>query len=162
MPKAAKGKSSASSGTRKKNALKAAKKNPEDPSSSTSSSSKPKAANQPSQRGEKKSKKERKEALAKAKKKSYVPPPKAPQPPPDPLDSMGLAATLQPDLVVLLRKLGKKDVVTRERALEGLKNWLEGRSSTDGERKMVEDWELEMRRNDALVMLPSWVSRGER
>ena len=69
------------------------------------------------------SKKERKQL---AKKKAYVPPPKPPKPPPFPLDSMGLASLLPADLVVLLRKALKRDIVTRVRTMESLLAWIQG------------------------------------
>lgn len=51
--------------------------------------------------------------------KQYIPPPKPPAPPIlDPLDGQGLARTLPADLVVVLRRLGKKDAVTRRKGLE--------------------------------------------
>jgi hypothetical protein len=105
--------SSASAGTRKKNARKAAK-GAEDPEEGA-------APKQKTQQGKnKKLSKAQKRALPKAKR--YVPPPKPPAPPiPNPLDSQGLANQLPAELVVSLRGLGKKDDVTRRKALEELK-----------------------------------------
>lgn len=45
---------------------------------------------------------------------------------------MGLSASLPGGLVVVLRKLGKKDEVTRRRALEDLVSWL-SRVKKEGE-----------------------------
>ena len=50
--------------------------------------------------------------------KVYIPPSKPLPIQPDPLDTMGLARILPPDLVVVLRKFGKRDGVTKKRALE--------------------------------------------
>lgn len=161
MPPAKKGgKSSASSATRKKQAAKAAKKAGQDPAAAVASaeqaqgsSSNGQQPQQSAQRGQKKDKKLSKKEQ-KSKKKVYIPPPKPPQAPPDPLDTLGLASLLPPGLVVLLRKAAKKDVITRQRALEGLLSWCNGQDEDGESRHMSED-----ERNSALVMmLPSWVS----
>ncbi|PWN53474.1 hypothetical protein IE53DRAFT_165426 [Violaceomyces palustris] len=151
MPKGARGKSSASSATRKKQAAKAAKKNSQedDPSQSPSAPAPAKP-----QRGQKKDKS--KDARGKAKwkqpkKKQFIPPPKPPQPLPDPLDSLGLASLLPADLVLLLRKASKKDVITRCRALEGLLTWVQVALSPKT------DFADRERDAEALVMmLPCW------
>ncbi|KZT28004.1 hypothetical protein NEOLEDRAFT_1059411 [Neolentinus lepideus HHB14362 ss-1] len=58
-------------------------------------------------------------------KKVYIPPYKPP-PQPDPLETLGLANRLPPDLLVVLRSLKKKDVVTKAKALEELQSaWIE-------------------------------------
>ncbi|WFC97190.1 hypothetical protein MBRA1_003856 [Malassezia brasiliensis] len=137
MGKGTRGKSSATAATRKKQAAKAAAKHgaPE-PAAPTPKS------------GKKLSKKERQQL----KKKSYVPPPKPPQPPPYPLDSMGLANLLPADLVVLLRKALKKDIVTRVRTLESMLAWMQGAPSDDAE--PLDD---EERSSAMVLMLPCWV-----
>ncbi|KAE8204435.1 hypothetical protein A4X06_0g1527 [Tilletia controversa] len=141
------GKSSASSATRKKQAAKAAKKTGGDhgPSSQPSASAKTGGNNQ---RGQKKDKKA-------PKKKVFIPPPKPPQPAPDPLDALGLAALLPPDLVVHLRKASKKDVLTRQRALESLQAWIRGQDT--GEEAGASALSEEERISALTVMLPSWV-----
>ncbi|EIW76996.1 hypothetical protein CONPUDRAFT_157270 [Coniophora puteana RWD-64-598 SS2] len=110
-------KSSASSGTRKKVARKqATKSQPAD------------AHPPPAQPKEKKPKGKQAKALAKAepKKKVYVPPPKPVKPQPDPLDAHGIAHQLPPELVVVLRALGKKDPVTKAKALDELNaRWID-------------------------------------
>ncbi len=128
------GKSSASSATRKKQAAKAAAKKaggdaegggPADglpPPPGAPGGPPPKGKGPGPQRGQKKDKKKNKKE---PKKKVFIPPPKPPQGLPDPLDTLGLASQLPGDLVVLLRKAGKKDVVTRQRALEGLQSWIQ-------------------------------------
>jgi len=131
MPKPQK--SSASSGTRKKNARKAASAAPP-----------PEVAVIPKQKKQKGQKKE-------PRKKVYIPPSKPAPPQPDPLDTLGLAHQLQPELVIVLRSLGKKDPVTKARALEELQSkwideYLKGNESVEC---------------DALItMLPVWVRRS--
>lgn len=69
---------------------------------------------------------------------------------------MGLASLLPADLVVLLRKALKKDIVTRVRTLESLLAWIQGASSSNDD-MAAPPISLE-ERNDALVlMLPCWV-----
>ena len=118
--------SSASSGTRKKNAAKKAGKNKQqgggegdDPNEGSSSST-----SHPS--GPHLSKKDKNsQKIKRGQPKPYTPPPKPPAPAvPDPLDALGLGTTLPAELVVVLRKLGKKDEVTRRRALEDFAGWL--------------------------------------
>lgn len=144
MPKNTK--SSASSGTRKKQAAKAAKK-----SGTETSSQQQKPANGALQRGQKKVKGKKGEP----KKKVYIPPVKPKQDVIDPLDSMGLASLLPSDLVVLLRKASKKDVITRTRALEGLLEWIN--APTHGESVQSEEEVLADRNSALIIALPSWV-----
>ncbi|KAL9939348.1 hypothetical protein V8E36_002161 [Tilletia maclaganii] len=138
------GKSSASSATRKKQAAKAAKKSGQEQP----------PAQQPKQRGQKKDKKA-------PKKKVFIPPPKPPQPAPDPLDALGVAALLPPDLVVHLRKASKKDVLTRQRALEGLQAWIRGTTTAgdtgDDASAAGATLDEEERISALVTMLPSWV-----
>jgi hypothetical protein len=141
------GKSSASSGTKKKHAKKAHQDGEEEGSAPPQQHKK--------QRGQKLSKAQKK-ALPKV--KQYIPPPKPPAPPiPDPLDGQGLARTLPAELVVVLRRLGKKDDVTRRKGMEELRdgwvNIITGRSS-GGE----DDVEKEMMETSLLEAIPVWVS----
>lgn len=148
--------SSASSGTRKKNAAKKAGKNKaqggegDDPEGEgpSSSSSRPHLS--------KKDKNAQK--IKRGQPKPYTPPPKPPAPAvPDPLDALGLGTTLPAELVVVLRKLGKKDEVTRRRALEDFAGWLikvqkrrsrdlrrEAAEGAEGEREKEEGKEVEL------------------
>ncbi|UZJ54711.1 hypothetical protein CBS101457_004031 [Exobasidium rhododendri] len=136
MPKSTK--SSASSATRKKKAQKAAKKG----GNADGAANGAPASVPPAQRGQKKVKGKGKEP----KKKIFIPPTKPKQDVIDPLDSLGLANMLPSDLVVLLRKAGKKDVVTRSRALEGLLEWIQAKGD-----------EQEEDRESALVLaIPCW------
>ncbi|KIS72195.1 ubiquitin-protein ligase RKR1 [Mycosarcoma maydis] len=170
---APKGKSSASSATRKKQANKAAKKVAYERDEDGNllhpelAEALEKQKQHGLQRGQKKDKSNKdgkggKKSKAE-KKKQYVPPPKPPQPLPDPLDSMGLASLLPADLVVLLRKASKKDVITRCRALEGLLTWVEdalGKSTSSAASEPNVDTSslsLEQKRDALVMMLPSWV-----
>jgi hypothetical protein len=130
MPKASK--SSASSGTRKKHARKAAGDVPEVTQQATNS---------------KPTKKQIKKGIAPPPKKSYIPPSKL-KPAPIDVDPLGsLGQLLPPDLLLVLRKLGKKDAVTKARALEELEAWIR-RTTTDKDEALGE----------ALInMLPVWV-----
>lgn len=147
MPKAKNTKSSASAATRKKQAQKAAKRaggaaDGEAGSATALSSGATAPAKQPVQRGQKKDKKSKKNE---PKKKVYIPPTKPQQAVQDPLDSLGLATLLPSDLVVLLRKASKKDVVTRTRALEGLADWIKDAALSQEERDSA-----------LIIALPSW------
>ena len=146
MPKGQK--SSATSGTRKKNARKAAQGSP--PVVHVPRQSKPK--------GGKDSKLSKREAREQ-RKKVYIPPSKPAPPVLDPLDTTGLAHVLPPELVVILRALGKKDAVTRGKAMEELTKWVEDASKEqaardrDHDRHEEEDGKVDM----VVKMLPVWV-----
>ncbi|TFY74718.1 hypothetical protein EWM64_g9295, partial [Hericium alpestre] len=103
----AKSKSSASSGTRKKHARKAGNGQPEP----IPKEKKPKGKD----KGKKKE----------PRKKVYIPPTKPAPVQQDPLDSLGLAHQLPPELLVVLRRFNKKDAVTKTKALEELQaHWV--------------------------------------
>ncbi len=82
--------------------------------------------------------------------KVYVPPTKPTAVKPDPLDSQGIAKKLPPELVIVLRRLGKKDAVTKRKALEDLHaDWVLKASAAEA------DYSL----NNALTTVPPvWVS----
>ncbi|KAG8943606.1 listerin E3 ubiquitin protein ligase 1 [Tulasnella sp. 424] len=112
MPKS--GKSSASSGTRKKHAKRAAAKGQDD--------DEPLDQLPPEPKGKKGKKADKKAPRPKV----YIPPVKPAAPRRDPLDTHGLASQLPADLVVVLRLLGKKDAVTKGKALDELQaGWIE-------------------------------------
>lgn len=119
----AKGKSSATSATRKKHAKKAA--GPEDPAIFAG----PLPKKQKGKKGEK----------AAPKIKQYIPPTRPTPVQPDPLDSLGLAHVLDQELVVTLRRLGKKDAITRGKAVEELRTWVD-RDETDNSVNMIPVW----------------------
>ncbi|ODO06737.1 hypothetical protein I350_04096 [Cryptococcus amylolentus CBS 6273] len=143
-------KSSASAGTRKKNAAKKARKNGEDPEDMP-----PPPPNTRKQRGEKKLSKAQRKALPKV--KQYIPPPKPPAPPiPDPLDGQGLARTLPAELVVVLRRLGKKDDVTRRKGLEEFRDdWVRDVTAAKGSEE--EEVDREVKEIAILSAIPVWL-----
>ncbi|KDQ10449.1 hypothetical protein BOTBODRAFT_36142 [Botryobasidium botryosum FD-172 SS1] len=119
--------SSASSATRKKHARKAAGEQP--------------AAGSP-QDGPKKQKGKGK-SKEPPKPKVYIAPRKPAPIHPDPIDSFGLASMLNPDLLVSLRKLGKKDAMTRGKGLEEVRIWVQEAvrdGNLDGVVDMVPVW----------------------
>lgn len=70
----------------------------------------------------------------------------------DPLDSLGLAKVIPPDLLVVLRRLSKKDAVTKRKAIEELRDdWvdyiLRGEDAKEGG----------LRESALVVVLPVWV-----
>ncbi|KAF7975675.1 hypothetical protein HWV62_8773 [Athelia sp. TMB] len=129
MPKQ---KSSATSSTRKKHARKAAGPISDPPPT--------KGKPGPGKDGKKTKKGDKK---GEPRVKAYIPPVK-PQPiAPDPLDSLGLAYALPAELVVILRRLGKKDTVTKRRALEELQSYVDAVLAADDEyavREMLPVW----------------------
>ncbi|CDO70174.1 hypothetical protein BN946_scf184774.g2 [Trametes cinnabarina] len=115
-----KGKSSASSATRKKHARKAAAAHggvDHEPQEK-----KPRGK-------DKKEKKDKKEP----RKKVYIPPVKPAPIRPDPLNTLGLAQKLPPELLVVLRLLSKKDATTKRRALEELQSGWVSKAQRGGE-----------------------------
>ena len=154
----AKGKSSASSNTRKKHAAKKSG-NPD----GDAAGQPVKGQQQPKQRGQKESKLSKAQRKALPKIKQYIPPPKAPAPPiPDPLDSQGLGRTLPPELVVVLRRLGKKDEVTRRKGVEELREgWVDPvlRAQKTASTDEAELLELELKEEALTAALPVWVGQ---
>lgn len=120
----AKGKSSATSATRKKHAKKAAA-GQDDPAIIAG----PVPKKQKGKKGEK----------AAPKIKQYIPPTRPTPVQPDPLDSLGLAHVLDQELVVTLRRLGKKDAITRGKAIEELRTWVD-RDETENSVTMIPVW----------------------
>lgn len=128
----AKGKSSASSGTRKKHARRAAGAGPPG-ESPLPNEKKPKK-----EKGSKRSKEPRK--------KVYIPPVKPVPAQLDPLDTLGIAQRIPAELLVVLRKLAKKDSVTKRRALEDFHaDWVEKSRRDETMLAVLED------------VLPVWV-----
>ena len=128
--------SSASSATRKKHAKKAAVAAGEV------------VENPPVPKQKKPRGKEKAKLKAEPRKKVYVPPvrPRAIQP--DPLDTLGIAYSISSELLVVLRKLGKKDAVTRIRALEELQSDWILRADQTGDSQLLEE---------IITILPVWV-----
>lgn len=141
MPKS--GKSSASSGTRKKHAKRAAVKGQDD--------GEPLEQLPPEPKGKKGKKADKKAPRPKV----YIPPVKPAAPRRDPLDTHGLASQLPADLVVVLRMLGKKDAVTKGKALDELQaGWIERAK----QEVTVEDETTQSLLAALEGMLPVWVS----
>ena len=130
-------KSSASSATRKKHAKKAA-------TAAGEVVENPLVPKQKKPRG-----KEKARLKAEPKKRVYIPPVRPHAIQPDPLETLGIAYSISSELLVVLRKLGKKDLVTKIRALEELQS----------------DWILKAKETNNLqlfqeiaTVLPVWVS----
>lgn len=129
----AKGKSSATSGTRKKHARKAAVA-----SGTLDEAQLPKEKKPKKEKGSKRGKEPRK--------KVYIAPVKPVPIQPDPLDTLGIAQRIPAELLVVLRKLAKKDSVTKRRALEDLlADWVEKSKHDESMQAVIED------------VLPVWV-----
>ena len=128
--------SSASSATRKKHAKKAA-------TAAGEVVENPSVPKQKKPRG-----KEKARLKAEPRKKVYIPPvrPRAIQP--DPLDTLEIAYSISSELLVVLRKLGKKDLVTKIRALEELQSsWVLNAKETNDSHLLEE----------IVTVLPVWV-----
>ena len=129
----AKGQSSASSATRKKHARKSGKDTPA-----------PELLPR-----EKKLKGKDKGKNKEPKKKVYIAPAKPAPVQQDPLDTLGLAHQLPPELLVVLRKFSKKDAVTKTKALEELQaGWID---------KAKKEEEGSYTSEILVLMLPVWV-----
>ncbi|EJD05481.1 uncharacterized protein FOMMEDRAFT_103536 [Fomitiporia mediterranea MF3/22] len=71
--------------------------------------------------------------------KVFIPPSKPAPIRPDPLDSLGIAKRLPPDILIVLRRLGKKDSITKRKALEELQSgWLDKISKGDDDSGTIE------------------------
>lgn len=149
MPKP--NKSSATSNTRKKQASKKAGVN--------EGNAKGKQQNEkdPSMKGLTKA---QRKALKENRPKVYIPPPRPPVPArPDPLDAQGLARTLPAELVVVLRRLGKKDAVTRRKGIDDLKDiWVDVVVNLHAQGADDPTGELAVKEDALTEALPVWVS----
>ncbi|THH03871.1 hypothetical protein EW145_g5943 [Phellinidium pouzarii] len=82
--------------------------------------------------------------------KIFIPPSKPAPVRPDPLESMGLANQLSPEMLVVLKRLGKKDSVTKRKALEDLQTgWID--------RMLKEDKDAESIEATLITSLPVWL-----
>ena len=132
MPKG--GKSSATSATRKKHARRAADEVP-----LPLPQKKPKA-----KKGEK----------APPKVKQYIPPSRPAPAQIDPLDSLGIASQLDKDLVVSLRHLGKKDPITKAKAIDDVNAWI-SRDDVSGSLGIIPVWVcLNIGRHLSISLIP--------
>jgi E3 ubiquitin-protein ligase listerin len=133
-------KSSATSATRKKHARKAAAHD-EDESGTIESQNKGGKGNAKGGKGKGKKKEPRV--------KMYIPPVKHTALLRDPVDELGLAAVLDPEMLVLFRRLAKRDAVTKRRALEDLCATLANLGSSSADEQEIASW---------ASVLPVWVS----
>lgn len=141
--------SSASSATRKKHARKAQGHKGEDDSTGTTPQSSTSKGNQPKGTGVSGKGKGKKKAEPRV--KMYIPPVKPAALQKDPVDKLSLAGVLDPELLVVLRKLAKRDGITKRRALEELVGWI-GRCESEAAE------EREAALDGLQVALPAWVS----
>ncbi|GAA5872634.1 hypothetical protein JCM3774_001869 [Rhodotorula dairenensis] len=166
-----KGKSSASSATRKKQAAKAAKKAARDAGGDDvdveqaaldAADASVAGSAQPKQRGQKPAKKVKKDRFA-PKVKKYVPPPPPPKGQPDPVDVFLVGRGKQPDpqLVVVLRRLVKKDEATLLKGCEALEEWVRETLRQEDDRD-GEDWERELRQEGVVDCMDVWASHFPR
>jgi len=145
------GKSSASSATRIKHQKKAASSLGIDLAATASA----KTQSGP-HKSKEKTAREKNEGKKEPKAKACVLPVKPARAQPDPLEIGGLASRLPPELVVVLRNVGKKAQITKIKALEDMKNnWVEkilrGKTGTDSG--------VDANVLSSLVeMVPAWVS----
>jgi E3 ubiquitin-protein ligase listerin len=156
-----KGKSSASSATRKKHARKAA---------AAAGGGGGAAHDEPPQHPKDKQAKTKEKGSKKSgkkdppRKKVYIPPAKPVPARLDPLDTLGIAHIIPVDLLVVLRRLAKKDTVTKRRALEDLlADWVE-RARLEADKETLLEQESEehqplWRLHAILDALPVWVSQ---
>ena len=127
------GKSSASSGTRKKHVRKAAKDVQH---------------LEPVQKEKKPKGKDNRKNLE-PRKKVYIPPVKPVPIQQDPVDTLGLAQQLPADLLVVLRRFSKKDTITKTKALEELQvGWVDKAQKEDDGSLLIEILG---------IILPVWV-----
>jgi E3 ubiquitin-protein ligase listerin len=141
--------SSASSATRKKHAKKAAGETSQD--ATTTSANQTQAGRIKGAGGKGPKGKGKKNAEPRV--KMYIPPVKPQALQRDPVDVLRLATSLPPDLLVVFRKLTKKDAVTRRRALEELlSGWFEKVNAVDGD-----DEERKAALAALEIALPAWV-----
>ncbi|GAA6012470.1 hypothetical protein JCM10207_007100 [Rhodosporidiobolus poonsookiae] len=154
----AKAKSSASSATRKKHAAKAAKKagGGDDDEVPQPPQGQGKGGQQSLQRGQKKGKKDKKDRFA-PKVKVYVPPPPPPKGQPDPVDLylLGQGKHTDPELVVVLRRLMKKDEATLAKGVEGFEQWITETIRRYWD-KEGEEWERELREESVVDCMAVW------
>ncbi|KAM0792628.1 hypothetical protein ACM66B_005288 [Microbotryomycetes sp. NB124-2] len=166
----AKGKSSASSATRKKHERKAQKQhgNGDDDDAADDAHSSRKAGQQQKQPG---SKKKEKRSRFEPKVKRYVPPPPPPKGKPDPVDVyLHGGAAVDPELVVILRRLHKKDEATLVKGVEGFEGWIRDVISAElsvqdrakNGQEQEDDWKVETRVEQVVEAMQVWATHFPR
>ena len=84
--------------------------------------------------------------------KMFIPPSKPAPVQPDPIDRLGLTGQLPPELLMVLRRLAKKDAITKRKAIEDLEcGWVAKALKGDEDSEVAEAY--------LLIALPVWVSR---
>lgn len=168
----AKSKSSASSATRKKHASKSSKGDEETQST-------PNQPNNGQQQRGQKNKQTKKTSRFEPKIKSYIPPPPPPRGLIDPVDlyllstnsgggSGGKGKKIDSELIVILRKLNKRDESTLLKGLDGFEIWfkevleleLSLISENDGEEEEDKDeelWKLNLKKEELIESMNVWV-----
>lgn len=106
--------------------------------------------------------KAQRKALKENRPRVFVPPPRPPVPArPDPLDAQGLARTLPAELVVILRRLGKKDAITRRKGIDELKElWVDLVATAQKSDGQDTDDEISWKEDALTEALPVWVCMG--
>lgn len=106
--------------------------------------------------------KAQRKALKENRPRVFVPPPRPPVPArPDPLDAQGLARTLPAELVVILRRLGKKDAITRRKGIDELKElWVDLVVTAQKSDGQDTDDEISWKEDALTEALPVWVCMG--
>ncbi|KAJ9108838.1 hypothetical protein QFC21_000158 [Naganishia friedmannii] len=103
--------------------------------------------------------KAQRKALKENRPRVFVPPPRPPVPArPDPLDAQGLARTLPAELVVILRRLGKKDAITRRKGIDELKElWVDAVLTAQNPEGQDMDEEDSWKEEALMEALPVWL-----
>ncbi|KAJ9125190.1 hypothetical protein QFC22_000144 [Naganishia vaughanmartiniae] len=103
--------------------------------------------------------KAQRKALKENRPRVFVPPPRPPVPArPDPLDAQGLARTLPAELVVILRRLGKKDAITRRKGIDELKElWVDVVVTAQRPEGQATDDENSWKEDALTEALPVWL-----
>lgn len=106
--------------------------------------------------------KAQRKALKENRPRIFVPPPRPPVPArPDPLDAQGLARTLPAELVVILRRLGKKDAITRRKGIDELRElWVDAVVTAQKSEGQDMDDENSWKEEALTEALPVWVRMG--
>lgn len=85
--------------------------------------------------------------------KVFIPPSKPAPIQLDPIDRLGLASQLPPELLIVLRRLAKKDAITKRKAIEDLEaEWVMKAIKGEEGAEVAEAY--------LLIALPVWVSYG--
>ncbi|KAK4053203.1 hypothetical protein OIV83_001938 [Microbotryomycetes sp. JL201] len=155
----AKSKSSASSATRKKHERKKQQQQQGDGADEDGHD-----ANKPAQQQQRTgSKKKEKRNRFEPKVKRYVPPPPPPKGKPDPVDVyLHGGAAVDAELVVILRRLHKKDEATLVKGIDGLEGWIRDVISQELAARGGDDWKIETKVEQVVEAMQVWASHFPR